>query len=424
MIFIAGFLGMASISALLAGELVLFLALGFFALFLAGLAEEMKDTEKQVSPQASTTPLPRQTSPRTHSLEVSIQEGSMGTDPDSPLVWHVRLKGPVPPLNHRLNLWTSVVHEAGPCFTSLSQYQETTTPAYLHVRNIGQTSGWKNWTRIGVVIPGILQPPRGGRQTVMIVSRLIDPANPPPLEFGFILDQDHPGLIWAETTNRIHTFSGKGYEEAAEEIPSARALAIRLAVAIAFTDKGGFTNEEASAIQKWMKLQLRPYEGQPGPRGALKELLNDAFKEAYALGNIGKQGRKKLAGRLVKIGEKTDHFIALALCIDVMVSDRVADSDELQAIRKIAEDLSLDTEDVQQLLHTRTTQLDLDTEQGSAEDFLGIDPGWDQGKICKSIRTQFGKANDDLMVLTDPVGRGNVERQLEALAALHKKYKC
>jgi uncharacterized tellurite resistance protein B-like protein len=204
----------------------------------------------------------------------------------------------------------------------------------------------------------------------------------------------------------------------------AKALAIRLAVAVAFTDKGGFTAEEASSIRNWMVLQLRSYEGQPRTEQRLKELLNDALKEAHALGNIGKQGRKELAGRLVKIGKKTDHFIALALCIDVMVSDRVADSDELQAIREISEDLNLDRESVQQLLHTKTTQLDLDAEQGSAEEFLGIDPEWDKKKICKSIRTQFMKANDDLMVLEDEVEKRNVQRQLDALAVLHKKYKC
>jgi tellurite resistance protein len=239
-----------------------------------------------------------------------------------------------------------------------------------------------------------------------------------------ILDQSHPGLIWAETTKRRHTFSGKGYEETAEEGPLSRALAIKLAVAIAFADTGGFTEEEASAIQKWMTLQLRRYEGQPGPRGTFKKLLNDALKEAHALGNIGKQGRKRLAHRLGKIGEQTDHYTALALCIDVMVSDRVADSNELQAIREIAEALNLDSANVQELLHTRMTQLDLDTEQGSAEDFLGIDPKWDKKTICKSIRTQFIRANADLSVLTDQVERRNVQRQLDALGDLHKKYKC
>jgi tellurite resistance protein len=422
---IGAILGLIAFASLGGGEYGVTVGLSFLAWFcyLIGRGAD-EEAVPQVSPQAPTTSIPRQPSPRTHPLEVSIQEGPMGTDPDSPLVWNVRLRGSVPQLNHRLSLWTSVLHEEGPCVTSVSQYHEPTTSAYLHARNIGQTSGWKNWTRIGVVIPEILQLPRGGQQTVTIVTRLIASANPPPLEFGMILDQSHPGLIWAETTERRHTFSGKGYKETAEEGPVARALAVRIAVAIAFADKGGFSMEEASTIHKWMTLQLRSYEGQPGPRGTFKELLNDTFKEAHALGNIGKQGRKRLARRLVKTGEKTDHYRAMALCIDVMVSDRVADSNELQAIREIAESLSLDPESVQDLLYTRTTQLDLDTEQGSAEDFLGIDPEWDKKKICKSIRTQYGKANDDLMVLEDKVQRRNVQRQLDALAVLHKKYKC
>jgi uncharacterized tellurite resistance protein B-like protein len=422
---LGGILGVIAFAGLADGDIQVALACGFFSWLCFSAAEdEAPAAHATASSPPPKTSVPPQPSPRTRDLEVSIQKGSMGEDPDSPTVWHVRLRGSVPQHNRRLSLWTSVLCETGACFTPSSRYHEDTTPAYLHKTIIGQRSGWTTWSRVGVVIPGILQPARGGQQTVRIVTRLIDSRNPPPLEFGLISNENHPGLIWTQITERRHTFSGKGYEETAEEGPHSRALAIKLAVAIAFADTGGFTEEEASVIQKWMTLQLSHYEGQPGPRKTLKKLLNDALKEAHALGNIGKQGRKRLAHGLGEIGEQTDHYIALALCIDVMVSDRVADSNELQAIREIAEGLSLDSANVQELLHTRMTQLDLDTEQGSAEDFLGIDPKWDKKKICKSIRTQFQTANSDLMVLTEQVEKKNVQRQLDALAVLHKKYKC
>lgn len=364
-------------------------------------------------------------------LEIKAVQGRLSTDPDSPRVLKIRLRGSLPE-NKRgrdTSLWTSVLIKDGrslkPVKTPVEQFWEEGTDTYLHRNRMGQTSNWPQWSDIGVVIPEILVPPRGGQQTIHILARIVDTANPPAVTNGRVAKESHPGILWTGKLVWDHTFPDHGYLDELETLEAyeeVRTLAVRISVGIAFVDETGFDKKEGAAISDWMETQVRG--SPPHLSESLKHALNHAFRESYQAGNIGRRKLNTLARRLLAIGGLTDRYRAIALCATVMAADGVADATEMQSIHHLARKLDLDPPKVSELIRERTTQLDLDVEQSSAEDFFGIDPSWDRDETCRFIRKEFTQTNGILSVLPPGVERENVKKQQEALAQLHKKYGC
>ena len=367
----------------------------------------------------------------TETLEIKAAQEYLSGNADSPRVLRIRLRGSLPEnkRGRETSFWTSVLVKDGsslkPVKTAVELYSEAETDAYLHRTRMGQTSDWPGWSNLGVVFPEILIPPRGGEQTIEILSRIVDTANPPPIRNGRVATKSHPGILWTGKIVRNHTFSGRGYLdefEALEAHEETRTLAVRIAVGVAFVDETGFDKQEGAAISGWMETQVRNFH--PHLRESLKRALNHAFKDSHQAGNIGKRRLDGLAAKLLAVGGVTDRYRAIALCATVMAADRVADASEMATIHSLARKLDLDAQRVQELIRERTTQLDLNANQSSAEDFYGIDPSWDRDKICRFIRGEFTQTNGMLSVLKPGIERENVKKQQEALARLHKKYGC
>ena len=105
-----------------------------------------------------------------------------------------------------------------------------------------------------------------------------------------------------------------------------------------------------------------------------------------------------------------------------MAADGIADPRELKTIRKIADALELDFDEIEKLRDQKLIGLDTSTDQASVEDLLGIEKDWTEDRIKKHLRSEFQKWNDRLNTLPEGDNRNNAQRMLNLIADARKKY--
>jgi hypothetical protein len=155
----------------------------------------------------------------------------------------------------------------------------------------------------------------------------------------------------------------------------------------------------------------------------LKSLYNNAMREAYAAAKAGQLTLSDVTSRLNDIAEEPQKYEAIELCFDVMAADGVADEEEMNSIRRIAEALDLDYQEIENLRDKKLISLDTSaTTRASMETMLGIEDGWDAERTKTHIRTEYAKWNDRLNHLPEGQERENAQRMLNLLSEARKKY--
>ena len=361
-------------------------------------------------------------------LEIRKVDFRAGDDGDGPKGIGIEVRGLIP-VNRTLSLSfvTSVIDvtnddDSEPVLSELEAFQEPDTPAYQHIQDGGQISqnqGFSDWIRVGAVYPELLTPAFGGARKLMIATRLVDTNNMPSISLGFG-PTDHAGLIAIRTVNFELNYPGKGYRESAEHRDEARALAIRLGMAVAIAD-GNLDDSEGDIIKEWVTKTLAPFVDEK--RNALKTLYNDAMRNAYADAKAGELALSQVTARLNEIAEEPQKYEAIELCFDVMAADGVADESEMDTIRRIAEALELDFKEMETLRDKKLIELDVGLDhQASLETIIGIQDSWTPDEIKTHIRTEFAKWNDRLNNLPEGQERDNAQRMLDMLSEARKKY--
>ena len=326
----------------------------------------------------------------------------------------------------RVGFVTSVFDSTGedyePVIAAIESFQEPTTVAYQYRIDVGQVSydeGYPRWARVGLVIPEILNPPYGGTREITAALWMIDLDNPPASRNGFI-DAEDDGLIWMRSLSFEHIFDEKGYQEAAEHRDESQSIAVKLAMAVAMAD-GSLDDTEGNVLKEWIVRTVSSFTDEK--QEALKKLYNGAMREAYADAKADNLSLTALTERLNEIAEKTTKYEVVELCFDVMAADGAADSQELLTIRKVAEALELDFDEIEKMRDQRIVGLDSGiSNQASIEEFLGIEPDWDIDQIKKHLRVEFQKWNNRLNTLQEGTERENAQKTLDAIAGARKKY--
>ena len=361
-------------------------------------------------------------------LEVRKMPFTAGEDGEGPRGIAIEVRGLIPvvrPTN--LGFVTSVVDvtngtESHPVLSELEMFQEHYSPAYQHRQEAGRiepNQGFVSWARVGVVFPDLLYPPQGGRRKLAILVRLVDMSNMPPIELGFSV-ADHPGMVAARSLDYIFDYSGKGYLEAAENRDEARALAIRLGMAIAVAD-GSLDASEGNVIKEWITRLISPYGADK--REELKGLYNDALRSAFAAAKAGELTLSDVTSRLNEIADEPQKYEAIELCFDVMAADGTAEESEMETIRRIAGALNLDYGEIENLRDKKLLTLNVGVgDQASLETMIGIGEGWSREEIKAHIRTEYAKWNDRLNNLPEGQERDNAQRMLDMLSEARKKY--
>lgn len=358
-------------------------------------------------------------SPAVELLTARISERRLNeNESKSPLIKAVEAKGLFPHTRRtNINFIVSVLDgNEKPVLCPIEKFQESETIAYQCTTHAGhlEPGGFRNWARLGVIIP-VLIPPRGGNQKLSAILRMVDADNPPKIYAG--KTASNAGILWEEKIYFQWKYKGKGYEEHAEHRNEARALSVKIAVAVAMAD-GSLDNAEGHVIKNWIGREISPYDGEKRER--MRDLYNNTLRESYSLAKQEKLDIEKLARRLDEIGEKSVKYETVELCYDIMSADGVAHNAEMEILNRIGEILKLDMQEIGKMRDNAITGLDTNLTENDAQNLLGINPAWSREEKEKHLRAAFKKWNARATSLPDDK-RDNARHMLDLIAQEQRK---
>ena len=163
--------------------------------------------------------------------------------------------------------------EADTVLSMIDTFQESASRAFHDLTRIGKVDehhGFEDWTTVCNIPIHMLQPAIGGRQKLKIIIMVVDMKKLPKFLFG-------PGEKGMLVFNKDYSydFSIKGYNEEGNHINKARALSIKIGVAVAMSD-GEFDQREREALNIWINKMVMPFNQEK--QLALKKLYNNAKK--------------------------------------------------------------------------------------------------------------------------------------------------
>ena len=311
--------------------------------------------------------------------------------------------------------------DLAPVISLIERAQEPQTSCFGLSDEIGkadQGDTFTDWVQMGAISPDFIQGPASGNRTITILLRMFNADDPPSINAGYTGDDGE--LILAKRLTFEHFFTEKGYEEATKDREEAQALSLKVGVAVAMAD-GSLDDAEGQVLKDWIVREISAYSDEKSQR--LKTLFNDSLKEGFTLAQSGELALSPLVDRLAEIGEKKTKYDAIELCFDVMAADGVADTEEMAVIRRVAEALDLDMDEIEKMREGVTLNLtaSLSTEAG-LESLVGLEDSWSDEDKRKHLRTEFQKWSNRLNSLPEGDEREAAQAMLDSIATLRKKY--
>ena len=360
-------------------------------------------------------------------FEVRISDRHLNDDGTGSIVKEIQGKG-LFPLNYTKNIgfiisvFDDTDGDLAPIISAIEIFQEEDSVIYQHSTTIGKIEvgqGFIKWVRLGVVIPDILEPPYSGERDIVVIVRMIDIDKIPDISHGFHQEND-PGILWQKSLRFKYTFADKGYKEASEHRNEAVSLSLKIGMAVALSD-GTLDQSEGEVLKHWIIKSIAPYG--EDKKEELKKTYNDAMKESYVAAKNGELILSELTNRLNEIGEKTSKYETIELCYEVMAADGIADEEEIKIIRKIAESLNLNMDEVNKLRDQKIINLNSNiSNHASIETILGIEDDWSNDRIKKHLRLEFQKWNNRITTLSEGEDRENAQLILNRISEARKKY--
>jgi len=366
--------------------------------------------------------------PQSYELRIRLVDIHLGENGDGPPAKRIEAKGLFPlTRKKKVGFLTSVFDKTSgnlePVHCFIKEFQEPRTIAYQHLSSTGEVSpggGFLDWVGIGLIIPDVMHFPYSGNRNVVVMVRMVDLDNMPDIFLGFRTNNDS-GILWNNTLEFGHNFTDKGYEEEARDRDEATAISIKIAIAVAMAD-GSLDDSEGKVIKKWVTRVVDTYKNKD-KREHFRKVYNSAMKEAYRLSLNGNLSLSDLTSRLNDIADKSTRYKTIELCQEIMVADGIADRSELEIIKKIAEALELDQNEVKKTQQEKILKLNKTSKgQSNIEEILGIDRSFDTDKIKKHLRIEFQKWNNRLNTLSPGKEREEAQQMLDWIAEARKKY--
>ena len=316
-----------------------------------------------------------------------------------------------------------------PVLSMASDAQEEVTSAFQLIQDIGVVDsgyGFPDWAPLAPILPKYIQPAYGGVQKIGVVVRLVDMHDPPSITLGF--SKIRSDSIWTGSEDFTYDFEIKGYIESQEGKDEARALSVKLGMAVAMAD-GELDDSEGKTLNKWIKKIISPYS--EDKQESLKKIYNNALKESYKLAESGNLDLNDICKQMNKVAETPQKHEALELAHEVMAADGVLDKSETKMINKIAALLEIDTTELEnirdkQLVSFKPKFIDDDDDDDDddidVEGLLGIDPTWSNKKIRAHLGKEFTKWNGRMNSLSEGAERQSAQKMLDLIAKTRKKY--
>jgi len=354
-------------------------------------------------------------------MRVRIVEGEK--QKDKPFLLNIECRGLFPVYsNTNVGFMVSVLSkdkdgELSPVISMIDSFQEKTSSAFQDLTGVGEVSsdqGYVSWVQVGVVPPEILQPSIGGNQIIKIVVRLVDMDNLPEIYLGF-----GEGQLWLDTQDYSYNFKEKGYSEEAQHRDEARALAVKIGMAVAMAD-GELDDAEGEALKNWIQRMIAPFADDK--QKELKKIYNDALKESYQLAESGELVLSDICAKINEIGEESQKYEALELAHEVMAADGIVHDEEMKVIHQVAVALGIDMDELAKIRDQQILEIDTKTSGLNIEELLGIKSSLSDEEIKVHLRKEFQKWNNRLNTLSEGSERDNAQQMLDLIAKARKKY--
>lgn len=342
-------------------------------------------------------------------------------DDSGPIARTIECKGLFPSgvtgnVAFQISIFDKTLEKRFPVMSMLEDFQEPFTRAFqsnVEMGSIAPNMGLLDWAPVGGFFPDFLQPPYGGDRILVAVCRFIDVDEPPDVHLGYNHSHDE-GVLWQTTLLFHHYFPEKGYIEITDNRDEAKALSVKVAIAVAMAD-GALDGSEGLTIQTWIKRDISAYDNER--QQELKAIYNDAMREAYREAKRGTLNLDEITARLNEVGEVSTKYEAMELCFDVMAADGVADRSELKIIRTVADALELNLDEIEKMKDQKILELDVNlSPEASIDELLGIDPSLSTEERKRILRGEFKKWNDRLNVLPEGAERENAQRMLDRIS--------
>ena len=379
-----------------------------------------KNTRRDTSNQFSSSTMP--------DFEMKVEDYEFGEGDNKILGKSVRIRG-IPPVPYTMDLITVTKvrditdGEEKPVMSFVNVAQEPNSAIFRHITRIGTISpnqGYIDWVQVGALASRFLDVPFKGRRKLKISLLFVDEKKcPESLDTTTAEMISSQAVFHVEETQISLDFDITGYEEIVENQHEANALGIKLGIAVAMSD-GNLDDAEGLKIKEWITKKVNFYEGKK--KSELKKIYNDALKTAYKEAKEGDLVLSSITGRLNEIGENRSKYDAIELCYIVMAADGVASPEELRMINKLAKSLQLDAQELEIMRDKQMINISAELSESSIEETLGIDVSWSNEKIKGYLRDEFQKWNGRLNVVKDEKERDNIQKKLNDIAELRKKY--
>mgnify|MGYP006427893003 CR=1 FL=1 len=360
-------------------------------------------------------------------IALRMTEGSITSDPASPVAKLIETKGLFPVSGQRnvafvISVFDKTSGEYMPVISAIDVFQEPDTVIFQQVSEVGAVNGdqgFVSWARIGAIVPELLQPPYSGTRRCVAVVRLIDLDDRPQITLGFE-NKDDPGVVWTGKIDFIFHAEEAGYREAQEQQDAAKALTLKIGMAVAMSD-GELHSSEGEILRNFVVKSISPFSEER--QKTLKDKFNNALETAYAAASENALTLTELTNSLNEIADMATKYEAVELCFDVLAADGVADPEEFRTVRNVANALELDVKEVESIRDTKIVGLEgALSEQNTLEEMLGIDPNWDRDRINSELRKEFRKWNDRINQLPEGPERESAQEMLDLIARARKKY--
>ena len=163
---------------------------------------------------------------------------------------------------------------------------------------------------------------------------------------------------------------------------------IQLSMYVAAID-GNLDQTEGNVIKDWAK---RIIEG--SSEGTTKARLNKEISTAFYDATNNKLSLSKICDGLNESAIKEEKYEALELAFKVLSSDQVADTSELETVKKAAEALKIDMKEFNEIRDREISKVtNIELGEQSEEALIGIDPKMSKDEIIKHLQKEYIKWN-------------------------------
>jgi tellurite resistance protein len=311
-----------------------------------------------------------------------------------------------------------------PVISLLNETQESDSTCYLQKTNLGIVQpgmSFTEWFRIGFICPALLQTSRKGLRKLKIHALLIQNEIKDYAIQQSELKCERNDVLWASTIESEIYFPGDGYFDASENRAESQALSVKIAIAIAMADSS-FDENEGKIIKSWIEKTISPFS--EDRREELKNIYNNSFIEAYEEAINGNLKLSPLVDRLNEIGDKKCKYDCIELCLDVMAADGIADKNEMELIRNIADSLDINMEEFENLREQASVSINVSA--SSTDDLgalIGLQEGWTKEEKMSFLRDEYKKWSNRLNSLPEGNERNAAQSMLDNIATLRNQLK-